>query len=138
MKILGVDVGRQYGLAIVEGNDIRTCSDKFKPTDTFLELWYKFSDLLDDENIDLVVCCEPRAGGYNRGMNGIVLHSKMIAIIQVACEELGIPIILKPDNTMRKTVFGKDIGKKAAHEKLKRPTEDESDALVAAMFGQIY
>jgi Holliday junction resolvasome RuvABC endonuclease subunit len=126
-RVLGIDPGNNYGWAI--WTDAQSGFGKFKTLGKFK--W--FVENLMTFAPDAVFTC--RAMGRSNP-SVIRRHGAINGIIELVCEEKGIPYFDIADSTMRKEIMGKGNAKKdEVMEFTGIENEHAADALIAAMYG---
>ena len=127
--ILAVDVGRNYGVAVMrDGEIVYTQNHTFQSLAT---MKLAVQEIVDEWNPDIIISGRP-----TRFPQVIASHSKYLAILELICElyEMGYHEII--DSQAKKTVFGKGVMPKekiqewAEKEVGKKLTQDVSDAVL--------
>lgn len=130
MITLGIDIGKHFGFAVANnGAPIHTEEMKFV---SLWDLERKVIALIRLWKPQVVLLCESRCASLTNAST----HGGYAAIVEMACQKCEVPFVARPDNTMRKTVFGK--GNKSKEEirlHFQTETDHESDAMVAAVYG---
>ena len=131
MIIIGVDVGKQGGIAIKKKNGCTTKMYKFfSKEDTYIELRKIFDKLHPTTEQVVVVICQ----SFGRG-NAKYQHARFYGIVELVAEQYNAYLVFKSDRSLRAEYFGKDKGKQQTHDHFKCPTMDESDAKLACYWG---
>jgi len=129
MNILGIDPGRKWGWCTTvkgEHGDLKLKG--------LLELKEIVLDMIGNYGIEAVIGCRP----FGRHQAVIRLHSAMLAIVELVCEEKGIQYMEFADSKMRKEVTGKGrMSKDEVMEFTGIDNEHAADARMAVLYAEI-
>jgi len=133
INILAIDVGQKGGLAIKTKKGLETRPWKFTGLEELLNM---VEPILTEQEIEFVIVGRP-----TRFPTVIARHSKMLAIIELLCQEYDIPYYETIDSEAKKEVLGKGNAKKPeiaewGEKILPGKSEDEYDALMFLFFAQ--
>ena len=130
MIIIGVDVGKQGGVAVLSSTGWHTTEklNFLRKEDVYNYLVKLLKDIQKkqaDREIVFVIC-----QSFGRG-KAKYQHNRFYGIVELVAEQNNLFTVFESDNTMRSQYFGKSKGKQQTHDHFKCPTKDESDALLA-------
>lgn len=126
LKILAIDLGRNYGWCFKHGQDEESGHAKF---DGLMDWGKQFKDLIHTWKPDIVVLSQTNNFGFWNATRAAMLQAGTAFYIAGYSE---IPGVELNDSSARKAVFGKAIKKKEVQNLMPGIQADELDAIILA------